>query len=361
MAGSALLPFIRAHPDFELVAAAEPVRAVRDRFAGQGLELFGDIEPMLRAGSLDVVYVASTTPLHHDHTIAALSSGHHVIVEKPMAVSLGQARAMVSAAERADRILLVGHSHSYEAPIRAMRRIVREGALGPMRSISALYYSDWMLRGRRPEELDPAQGGSVPLRQGAHQIDIVRYIGGGLLRSVRGRVSRERSGERGEGAYAAYLEFADGTPATLAYNGYGHFATTELTFGIDEAGRQPVGPERSSRRAGLLQHGEHQPFFGLVLLSCEDGDVRVSPDGLYVYREGDVEAVSLRGEMRGRATMLSELAAAVGGEGAALHDGAWGLANLEASLALRESSATRTEVRLHEQVQLADSPAREPV
>ena len=46
-------------------------------------------------------------------------------------------------------------------------------------------FTDWMTRPRRPDELDVAQGGGVTYRQGAHQFDIIRLIGGGLVKSVR--------------------------------------------------------------------------------------------------------------------------------------------------------------------------------
>ena len=70
-------------------------------------------------------------------------------------------------------------------PIRTMRKIILSGQLGQLRAIHILAYSDWMLRPRTSDELDPTQGGGIPYRQGPHQIDTVRMLGGGKLRSVR--------------------------------------------------------------------------------------------------------------------------------------------------------------------------------
>ncbi|MFC7661440.1 Gfo/Idh/MocA family protein [Pseudonocardia benzenivorans] len=158
-----------------------------------------------------------------------------------MAVSMASAAAMVEAADEAGRVLLVGHSQSFEAPVRAMRRIVASGELGALQAVNAWYYTDWMFRPRTPDELDLAMGGGAPMRQGAHHVDIVRYLGGGLLHSVRGQVGQWDPGRPGQGAYSAFLEFDDGTPATIVYSGYDHFPSTELTFGIGEAGRPMAG------------------------------------------------------------------------------------------------------------------------
>jgi phthalate 4,5-cis-dihydrodiol dehydrogenase len=376
VAGEVLLPFVERHPEFVLAAGADPAAGAREAFAGPGRLTFAGVEQMCASGRVDVVYVASPTYLHAEHAIAALRSGHHVIVEKPMAVSVAEAAAMVAAADDTGRVLVVGHSQSFEAPVRAMRRIVASGELGPLRAVNAWYYTDWMFRPRTPDELDPGRGGGVPLRQGAHHADIVRYLGGGLLRSVRGRVGRWDPGRPGEGAYSAFLEFTDGTPATIVYSGYDHFPSTELTFGIGESGRALSGYAvarrelatatgsaegevkrgSSGRQRHLLRAGTHQPFFGLVVLSCERGDVRVSPDGLAVYGDEEVSEIPLAGEPAGREAMLTELATAVRTGCPAAHDGRWGLANLEVCLALVESSRTRSEVLLTRQVPLQAAP-----
>lgn len=371
VAGDVIGPFVERHPEFVLAAGADPAAGARAAFARPDRSTFADAGDMCASGQVDVVYVASPTHLHAEHTITALLSGHHVIVEKPMAVSVATAEAMVAAAQMSGRVLVVGHSQSFEAPVRAMRRIVVSGELGPLRAINAWYYTDWMFRPRTPDELDPARGGGVPLRQGAHHADIVRYLGGGLLRSVRGRVGDWDPGRPGEGAYSAFLEFTDGTPATIVYSGYDHFPSTELTFGIGEAGR-PLSGYAVARRAlaaaprtaegevkgsrgrqrDLLRAGTHQPFFGLVVVSCERGDVRVSPEGLAVYGDHEVTEVPLTGEQVGRDAMLTELVNAVRMGAPAAHDGRWGLANLEVCLALVESSRRRAEVLLTRQVPL---------
>ena len=101
--------------------------------------------------------------------------------------------------EGGDVVLVVGHSHSFNAPILRTREIIESGAYGAPRMISALNFTDFLYRPRRPEELDTAQGGGVIFSQAAHQIDIVRLLGGGRVRSVRAhdrRMGRRASDRR---------------------------------------------------------------------------------------------------------------------------------------------------------------------
>ena len=108
-------------------------------------------------------------------------------------------------------------------------------------------FTDWMSRPRRAAELDVGQGGGVTYRQGAHQFDILRLIGGGLVKSVRATTFDWDESRRSIGAHTIYLNFADGTAATAVYNGYGHFAGAELIGGIGEWGE--TGPSDAPRRS----------------------------------------------------------------------------------------------------------------
>ena len=167
----------------------------------------------------------------------AAAGGKHVLVEKPMAITLDECRRMIDAVERANVRLIVGHSHSFDAPILRAREIIAGGTLGAVRMINAQYYTDFMYRPRRPEELVTAQGGGAVFNQAAHQVDIVRLLGGGLVRSVRAQTGAWDPARPTEGAYAALLVFDDGSYASLAYSGYGHFDGDELCGGVGELGR----------------------------------------------------------------------------------------------------------------------------
>ena len=295
-AGWAFLPAIRGNPAFRLAAVAEPVAGLRDDVAAEtGVAVHADLAALLRQPDVDAVYVATPTDLHPEHVAQACAAGKHVLTEKPMAITVEQAQAMVDAAERAGVVLQVGHSHSYDLPIARMREIVRSRRLGRVRMIHTWNFTDWMARPRRPAELDIGQGGGVTYRQGAHQIDILRLIGGGLVKSVRATTFDWHASRRSIGAHTIYLNFSDGTAATAVYNGYGHLPGSELTGGVGEWGvpempgrrvapkpTAPLTPEqelaakRKRARTAIPASAPHQPHFGLTLVSCERGDIRQS-------------------------------------------------------------------------------------
>ena len=162
---------------------------------------------------------------------------------------------MVKAAEKNGVKLLAGHTMSYSLPIRAMRKIITSGKLGKLRALHVMAYSDWMLRPRSSDELDFSQGGGVPWRQTPHQIDTVRVLGGGKLRSVRGTTGQWMPERPIPGYYSAYMEFEDGTPCTVIHNGYGYFLANELLPWGSTAQRYTRRTKRRDARAGSCTTG----------------------------------------------------------------------------------------------------------
>jgi len=369
-AGWAFVPAIRGNPAFELAAIAEPVADMRETAAAEtGAAAHPDLPSMLRESALDAVYIATPTELHPEHVAMVCTANKHVLTEKPMAIRVEQARDMIAAAEKAGVVLQVGHSHSYDLPIARMREIVASGMLGRVRMIHTWNFTDWMARPRRAAEFDIGQGGGVTYRQGAHQIDILRLIGGGLVKSVRAATFDWDASRRSIGAHTIFLNFADGSAATAIYNGYGHFAGAELTGGVGEWGdlvRQrteskpaaPLSPDeelaakRRRARSAIPANAPHQPHFGLTLVSCERGDIRQSPDGLLVYSDKGREEIALPKDKSPRDLVIEEFAEAIAGK-PVTHTGGWGLANLEVCAAAIESSRTGKEIELKHQVAVA--------
>ena len=115
--------------------------------------------------------------------------------------------------DRASVRLVVGPSHSFDAPVARTRAMIASGAFGRLRLITALNFTDFVYRPRRAEELDPEAGGGVVLSQAAHQVDIARLLAGGLARSVRAMTGDWDRRRPTEGAYAAFLDFGDGVAA----------------------------------------------------------------------------------------------------------------------------------------------------
>src|SRR5258707_4635482 len=172
-AGWAFLPPIRGNPAFELAAIAESVAEMRETVAAEpGVAVYPDLPSMLRDAKLDAVYIATPTELHPEHVAQACAAKKHVLTEKPMAIRVEQAQAMVEAASRAGVMLQVGHSHSYDLPIARIREIVVSVAPGRVRMMHTWNFTDWMARPCRAAEFNTGHGGGVTYRQGAPQGDI---------------------------------------------------------------------------------------------------------------------------------------------------------------------------------------------
>jgi phthalate 4,5-cis-dihydrodiol dehydrogenase len=363
-AGRAFVPAVLAHDRFRLAAVAEPDAEARGEVCRDtGACGFASLAAMLAGCEVDAVYIGTPTELHREHVMLACAAGKHVLTEKPMAASVAAAQAMVAAAERAGVVLVVGHSHSYDLPIRTMRDIIASGALGRLRMIHTWCFSDWIRRPRRPDELKAELGGSVIYRQGAHQFDIIRLLGGGLLTSVRAAAFDWDPARPSIGAHAAWLQFADGATATAVYNGYGRLPGAELCFDVGEWGepqravRAPlpavpdeVAAKRRRAKNAIPPAAPFQPFFGLTVVSCERGDIRQSPHGLYLYGDNGREELVLPAACNPRALVLDEFAGAICGDAPPVHDGRWGVATLEVCAAVLASSRSGREVKLMHQV-----------
>ena len=224
---------LSAHPNVKLTAAADLRQAALDRFASDyQAETFTSAEDLCKSPNIDAVYILSPSRLHAEHAIMAAEHGKQIILDKPMALTLEDCDRVIQAVDRNGVRLLVGHSQSLDIGITRMAEIVTSGELGKPVMIHTSFFSDWLYRPRAAEELDPANGDNLVMRQGPVQVDIARLIGGGLVRSVRAMTSVMDPTRPIEGSLAAYLEFEDGTPAMLEYNAYAHFMSSELTWGL---------------------------------------------------------------------------------------------------------------------------------
>jgi phthalate 4,5-cis-dihydrodiol dehydrogenase len=384
--GAEILRAMDAMPCVEIVAGADVVPATLQRFKERypRARSYESAEGLVKDSDVDGVWISSPNRFHAQHAILAANHGKHVVVEKPMAISLGEAAAMVEAAERNSVHLLAGHTRAFTRPIRAMRKLIASGDYGALRAVNIWSYSDWMLRPRTPDELDVDQGGGVAYRQGPHQIDTVRLLGGGMLRSVRAHVGTWMPERTIPGYYAAFLEFENGVPATIVHNGYGYFIANELVpwgsdraiYGIEQrvairralrsGTRDEIADKQAiriggEREAEYFSSGEDDPWvpedMGIAIASLDRADIRQSKFGIFIHDDNgkrDIDVMS--GHQRGvaqRRAELEELYHAIYCGKPLWHDGRWGMATLEACLAMIESSRSRREVTLRHQVPVA--------
>jgi phthalate 4,5-cis-dihydrodiol dehydrogenase len=368
-----MAPTFAADPRVRLVAAADPRPEARRQFerdfSGPAHAAFDEL---IADPRIDAVYIATPHQLHARQACLAAGAGKHVLVEKPMALDLEECRAMIAAARERNVHLVVGHSHSFDAPIRRTRELIAGGAFGRLRMITAVNFTDFLYRPRRAEELDTAQGGGAIFNQAAHHVDIVRLLGGGLARSVRAGAGAWDPARPTEGAYSAFLTFEDGTFASMTYSGYAHFDSDEFCGWIGEGGQRKnpdsYGAARSSlagdelrqknarnyggsRHAGPPVASLHQ-HFGVLIASCDRADLRPLPEGVMIYADREKRLEPLAAPGVPRAAVIDELHAAIVEGRPPVHGGEWGAATMEAVLAILRSAREEREIPLQHQVAL---------
>lgn len=177
------VPALDAAPETELVAACDAEIDRAEAIARQrGAHAYERWEEMLDRERLDAVWVC-TPPLHHrDPAVAALAKGIHVYLEKPIARTMEDAEAIVSAAASARAVCAVGYQwHASELLAEARQ------ALDGQR-IAMLVGRNFGPVAGRPWFMDPAQGGGQILERCSHHIDLQRALAGdvGAVQAVAG-------------------------------------------------------------------------------------------------------------------------------------------------------------------------------
>jgi phthalate 4,5-cis-dihydrodiol dehydrogenase len=381
-----------------LMAGCDVVPVTLERFKERFPEArtYTDVNKLCEDKDLDAVYIASPNRFHAEHAIAAARHGKHVMVEKPMAISLKETEQMVEECEKAGVQIVCAHTASYGIHYRTMRKIIQSGELGKLRAINILSYTDWILRPRSADELDFNQGGGVPYRQGPHQLDTVRLLGDGMLTSVRAQIGQWMPERPIPGYYNGHFMFEDGTVATAIHNGYGYFLLSEVNgvrpgragmedlvkvrkalksgtrdelrdkqdlriggavesqqFAAAQSGQDPgyragEGGERAgdpNDRSGINDTGDP----GFLLVTCERGDMRIGRQGtVWIYDDNGVRVVKGVSSVHSRGEIHEMYDAVVHGK-PVFHSGRWGMGTAEAVFGMIESSQTGKEVQLTHQ------------
>jgi phthalate 4,5-cis-dihydrodiol dehydrogenase len=377
-AGASMLAAMAVHPDIHITAAADLYQQHLDRFAEDtGGLTFHDAASLCASPAIDAVYVATPHEYHAEHVELAARHGKHVMVEKPMALTLAECDRMIAATERAGVALVVGHTASFNPGVQKMRQLIVGGEVGSLAMISATAYTNFLYRPRRPEELVTALGGGIIYNQVPHQVDAARFLAGGLARSVRAATWVLDPARPTEGCYLAFLEFDTGAAAALVYSGYDHLDSAELAASQPSASLDSYGAARRKLRGVTSPDQETalrvstgyggqtsvaqaryantsllQGELGVFIATCRDGDLRLVPDGVMAYTNdgGKLVAADAWRGLPGRGNAIDELYYRVTQGRPVVHDGRWAKATMEVCLAMLESARQHREILLSHQV-----------
>ena len=180
IAESQLAPAIAAVPGHELVAVSrrslDAAQEFADRHGAQ--RAYDSAEELLDDGQVNAVYVATPPHLHARQTVLAAQAGKHVLCEKPMALTTGEARAMVEACRAGGVVLTICHYQRFNARHQRIRRLVEGGAIGQV-TAARINFSDRFPPQPGVWHHNPEISGGGPVMDlGIHCIDLLRYLCG---------------------------------------------------------------------------------------------------------------------------------------------------------------------------------------
>ncbi|MBV6272119.1 Gfo/Idh/MocA family oxidoreductase [Alcaligenaceae bacterium CGII-47] len=361
-----MVPTFIRDPRIRLVAAMDPREPARRMFNRDfDAPTFDTVTAMCENPEVELVYIASPHQYHAQHVRQVANAGKHILVEKPLAITLTECTEIVNSVDSTGIVLVVGHSHSFDGPVLHAWRLLQEQCFGATRMIHAFNYTNFLYRPRRPEELDTQQGGGVVLSQGAHQVDIVRLLGGGDVATIHAHTGAWDPHRPTEGAYTALLTFTNGVFASITYSGYAHYDSDEIFGGIGELGTRKhpddygAARKRLSNISDIAQEADlkasgnyggchykpetftpppYHQHFGHMLVSTDKADLRLTPEGVHVYGDERQFLLDTPKSDIPRVEVIDELWGAIRENEPVLHSAKWARATTEVCLAILKAA-----------------------
>jgi len=178
IAQGAHMPGYKKLPNVEMVACCDidekKAKEAADKF-GIG-KVFTDYKQLLKIKEIEAVSVCTPNIAHKEPTLAALRAGKHVLVEKPMAMNATEASAMVAAARKHGRKLMVGLNNRWRADVQALKRFIDAGEMGEIYFAKAQCLRRRGIPGWGVFTQKDKQGGGPLVDLGVHIMDAVLYL-----------------------------------------------------------------------------------------------------------------------------------------------------------------------------------------
>jgi 1,5-anhydro-D-fructose reductase (1,5-anhydro-D-mannitol-forming) len=247
-----MVPAISAQPDSKVaaVASSDPERGRRYAEELSIPKAYSSVGDLIADPTLDAVYISTTNESHEQHALAAISAGKHVLCEKPLALSLDSARAMVAAAAAAGVVMGTNHHLRNAATHRRMREVIQSGTIG--RPLAArVFHAVYLPPHLQSWRIDrPDAGGGVILDITVHDADTLRFALGDEVVEVTAMTASQGMGRAGlEDAVMGVMRFEKGTIAQFhdaftaphAYTGFEEHGTEGSLYGRDVMTQRPTG------------------------------------------------------------------------------------------------------------------------
>ncbi len=252
----------QSHPGAEMVAFADsdPARLAAAVTEFPGAHGYATAEEMLARESLDVVSVATPNKFHKPLTLAALAAGCHVLCEKPMAMSAAEGRAMVAAARKAKRRLMINFSYRFTEQAWALKQQVDTGILGEVYYGRTVWHRRRGLPGFGGWFGQKALSGGGPLIDlGVHRLDLAlwlmgypqpTWVMGGAWDPIASRLAKEQGKAYDcEDLACGMIRFANGAMLEV-----------EASWAANIAERELMETRLLGTQAGLVQRNRNETY-----------------------------------------------------------------------------------------------------
>jgi predicted dehydrogenase len=309
------IPECIANPGSMLVAVADPVKERVDELAAKfGAKAYTDYKELLKDPNVDAVVVAGPNSLHASQTIDALNAGKHVLVEKPMATTREDAKAMIEAAKKTGKFLMIGLNQRLMPPHVKAKKILLSGVLGKVLAFRTAFQhpgpEGWSVDAGKSWFFKKGQAFmGVTGDLGVHKADLLRWLlgqefieVGGLIATLHKRDPVGKLIELDDNAYLT-LKTTGGIMGSmiLSWTNYGaeeNYTVLMCEKGVLSLGTDPnwgvivdySNGERELHKVGEVSTNIKQVASGIIDLFTKSIATNTPPeiDGMEGYKSLDI-------------------------------------------------------------------------
>ena len=195
-------------------------------FGGKGYTHYQDL---LNDKSVDVVVIATPHHLHTTIAVASAQAGKHILLEKPIAPTLSECKAIVQTVQKSDVKFMVGHVNHFVPAYHIAKQMLEAGEMGDIVLGLATMQKYWMESNRRDWHLRRDTGGGVWMTVGIHPLDRLTWLIDSPVTSVSAQFSTRFHNQTTDDVGMAFLRYANGASGTVISTGYHKGAPKHLT------------------------------------------------------------------------------------------------------------------------------------
>ena len=282
---------VTAGMSLRAVVSGNPAKVQAD---GRAVRVLPTVAALLAQPDIDLVIVCSPDAFHAEHAVAALVAGKHVLVDKPFATSLADARRVAAEAQARGRLLAVFHNRRWDADFLTLRRLMADGTLGRIVEVESRF-DRW--RPVPAATWKEARAGGSWLDLGPHLVDQAIQLFG-MPQAITADITAFREGGPSPDYFQATLRYPD---RRVVLHSSKLAAEHGLRFAVHGTRgswiKHGMDPQEAATLAGRVPGGDwgHDPVAGM--LTDADGQ-----SGAVVNEKGDYRlfwaalAAAIRGE-----------------------------------------------------------------